>query len=90
MPLACADRISTRLRPYVKPPAGGRAANRIATSASAMAIASVSMCAASVISASEPAANPTITSAAMKARIRASAPLSSLRSALVLTAWPCP
>src|SRR5689334_18563120 len=48
------------------------------------------MCAASVISASEPAANPTTTSASMKPTINASAPLSNFRSAVPLTAWPCP
>ncbi len=90
IPFAWADRISTRLNPYVKPPAGGFADSRIATSASTIAIASVSMCAASVINASEPAANPTTTSASMKPTISASAPLSNFRSALPLTACPCP
>lgn len=85
IPLACADRISTRLRPQVYPPFAGFAAIRIATSASTIAAASVSMWAASVISASELAMMPMVTSMAMKPTSSASAMLSHFLSASALT-----
>ena len=61
--------------------AGGRAASRAVISTSAIEAASVSMCAASEINASECAARPATTSPAMKAKISASAAESHLASA---------
>ena len=90
VPLACAERISARLSPKVYPPRAGRAASRIATSASRIAPASVSMCAASDSSASECATRPASTSAAMNPTMSASAPASQRRSASALTPWWCP
>ena len=73
VPLTAAARISERLRPKVIAPRAGRAASRMATSDSAIAPASVSMCAASESSASESAARPATTSTTMKPRISARA-----------------
>ena len=65
----------------MKPPLGGRWARRRANSAKPIAIASVSMWAASESSASESATMPAATSAAMNARISASAATSLRESA---------
>ena len=73
--MICADRISARLKPKVYAPRAGRAAMRMATRASAMALASVSMWAASEISAIELAMTPATTSITMKPAMRASAPI---------------
>ncbi len=62
-------------------PAAGRRARRIATSASASAPASVSMCAASDSRASELATMPATTSTHMKPVIRTSAIVSRRESA---------
>ena len=86
-PLICADRISARPSPNVNGPRGGRAARRAATSASAIAPASVSMCAASESSASDEARTPATTSTPMKPRTIASATASQRRSASDDTAW---
>src|SRR5215207_9715757 len=88
-PLTCADRISARPSPYVKPPRGGRAASPAATSASPIEPASVSMCAASESSASESASRPATTSTTMNARISASATPSQRRSASGAGACEC-
>src|SRR5215207_2236826 len=91
-PLTCADRISARPSPYVKPPRGGRAASPAATSASPIEPASVSMCAASESSASESASRPATTSTTMNATISPSATPSQRRSAPAAGAcewaWP--
>ena len=81
MPLIAAATISLRPSPKVMAPAAGRRASRIATSASASAPASVSMCAASESSASELARMPTTTSTHMKPAIRTSAIASRRESA---------
>ena len=83
-PLACAERISTRLKPKVIAPAAGRAASRSASSEKPIAPASVSMCPASESSASEFARMPTATSTAMNARISQSAVFSR---PLLASAW---
>ena len=85
--MSWAERISARPRPNVKRPFGGRAASRAATSASAIAPASVSMCAASESSASESARMPATTSTPMNARTIPSATPSHFRSACGET--PC-
>jgi hypothetical protein len=72
--LIWADRISARLKPKVYAPRAGLAAMRMASKASAMAVASVSMWAASEISAIELATRPATTSITMKPAMRASAP----------------
>src|SRR5919199_430044 len=91
-PFACAERISARPSPYVTAPLAGRAASFAATSDRPIAAASVSMCAASESSASEPARIPATTSAAMKPTISASASASLRASADAETrcSWPCP
>ena len=68
------------LQPVGVGPGAGRAASRIATSASPIAPASVSMWPASASSASDPTTRPTTTSPTRKATISASAPSSSRRS----------
>ena len=88
-PLACAERISTRLKPNVIAPLAGRAARPIASSEKPIAAASVSMCPASESSASECAMMPVLTSTAMNATIRPSATASLPRSASARTAWEC-
>ena len=88
-PFACAARISTRPKPKVQRPPAGRAAMDAATSASASAAASVSMCPASARSASELARIPKTTSATMKASRSASESPSSRRSAAPVT-WAPP
>ena len=65
MPLPRPERISARLNPNVNRALAGFAARWIAHRANAMAAASVSMCAASDSSASEPVAKATTTSASM-------------------------
>ncbi len=89
-PLACAERISARLKPNVIAPFAGRAASVIANSEKPIAAASVSMWPASESSASECATTPAATSAAMNARISPSAMLRRPRSASARTAWVCP
>ena len=78
-PFSCADRISARRMPKVKPPPAGRRARRAARIASAIAPASVSMWAASESRARESARMPTTTSTAMKPRISASAMRATFR-----------
>ena len=91
-PLIWAETISARPKPNVKRPPGGRAASRAAASASAIAPASVSMCAASESSASESAIRPAAISTTKKPRISPSATPSQRRSAsgdgAWLWAWP--
>jgi hypothetical protein len=89
-PLICADTISARPKPNVKAPAAGRAANRAATSASPIEPASVSMCAASDSSASDPARMPATTSTHMKPAMNSSARASQRRSASWQGACECP
>ena len=92
-PFSCADRISARRKPNVKPPRAGRCASRAANSASAIAPASVSMCAASESSASEEARMPAAISTAIRPRISASAPVrrlvSSVWTCVCAWAWSC-
>ena len=92
-PFSCADRISARRKPNVKPPRAGRCASRAANSASAIAPASVSMCAASESSASEEARMPATTSTAIRPRISASATVrrrvSSVWTCVCAWAWSC-
>jgi hypothetical protein len=73
IPLAAADRISARFSPKVHRLVAARADRCVAQMAALMAAASVSMCAASASKASDLAANATMTSPAMKPRMRASA-----------------
>ena len=71
-PLAWAERISIRRRPKVTFPCAGRRTRRITTTESSSAPASVSMCAASERSASEPARMPATISTTMKPTMSAS------------------
>src|SRR5919201_2442783 len=84
-PFACAESTSARRRPNVRLPPAGRAASRKARSDSAIAPASVSMCAASDRSASECARMPATISPAINAAINASATRSARRS----PPWSC-
>ena len=84
-PFSCAERISARLKPNVNPPARDGCASRAANSASAIAPASVSMCAASESRASDEARMPASTSTAIRPRISASAALSRRASSV----WTC-
>ena len=58
MPFPAADRISARFQPKVQAPEAGRAASRMAHSATAIAPTSDSMCPASDSSASDPESRP--------------------------------
>jgi len=73
MPFPAADRISARFQPKVQAPEAGRAASRMAHSATAIAPTSDSMCPASDSSASDPDSTPAMTSATMNAASRSSA-----------------
>ena len=86
-PLPWAERISARPRPKVKRPAAGRAASPAAYSATAIAPASVSMCAASESSASESASTPATTSTTMNVAMTPSATPSQRRSASAAGPW---
>ena len=89
-PLACAERISTRRKPYVMTPLAGRAASLIATIERPIAAASVSMCAESESSASDPTTRPTTISKHMKPTISASVNASLRVSASGDTPCECP
>jgi hypothetical protein len=89
MPLSWPDSVSTRVKPYVYAPCAGRRAIRAAITATPMAAASVTMWPASVISASECARTPAVTSPAMNSTITTSAASSQRRSVRAVTAWAC-